>query len=252
MDTKFKDWQTALGICSTEDTEPSYFLQSLAEANIIGMITDAQAESLLLNYLEDHNITHHYLNDVVILKIKRFLAIDSFDLSVEFFFSVHKYIFTGVSSDNGILRNRHISRKEACLGGETVIYAAPDEIMTNLHYDFAKAKKDRANYRNYDFMISSLANFVSNIWQAHPFCDGNTRCTSVFLEKYLRYMGYETNNNIFKDNALYFRNALVRSNPTTCPKLHTTNEYLLKFFEKVLVNPTLELDPHETYLSLSR
>ena len=37
-----------------------------------------------------------------------------------------------------------------------------------------------------DESIKHLCKFTSNIWQVHPFCEGNTRTTAVFMIKYLR------------------------------------------------------------------
>ena len=42
--------------------------------------------------------------------------------------------------------------------------------------------------------------------------EGNTRTTAVFFIKYLRTLGFDVTNDIFAENAWYFRNALVRAN----------------------------------------
>lgn len=252
MDEKFKQWQNAFGINEKDGTTPSYFLQSLAEANIIGMITDAEAEKLLLKYLEENNLKSQYINDLVTLRIKRFLTIDMFSLSQSYLYAIHKYIFAGVWNHNGITRTTGISRREPCIEDATVIYATPQEIQSNLKYDFAVECSRNYNGKSIDYIIRCLAKFISNIWQTHPFNDGNTRTVSVFLEKYLNHLGYPTNNELFKNNSLYFRNALVRSNPTTCDKIKPTDEYLYRFFEKILINPSLSLDVEEMNISYSR
>ena len=79
--------------------------------------------------------------------------------------------------------------------------------MDILTYDFEEESKKSAKVS-----ISRLARFTSSIWQVHPFCEGNTRTTAVFIIKYLRSLGYNVNNDLFKENSLYFRNALVLSN----------------------------------------
>ena len=56
------------------------------------------------------------------------------------------------------------------------------------------------------------ADIVSaNIWQIHPFCEGNTRATAVFIIKYMRTFGLKVENDAFKKHSWYFRNALVRA-----------------------------------------
>ncbi len=43
-------------------------------------------------------------------------------------------------------------------------------------------------------------------------CGRNTRTTAIFFIKYLRTLGFDATNDIFAENAWYFRNALVRAN----------------------------------------
>lgn len=62
--------------------------------------------------------------------------------------------------------------------------------------------------------IHHLAVFISRLWQIHIFGEGNTRTTAVFFIKYLRTLGFSAANDIFAENAWYFRNALVRANYT--------------------------------------
>ncbi len=63
-----------------------------------------------------------------------------------------------------------------------------------------------------DEIIHHLAVFVSRLWQIHVFGEGNTRTTAVFFIKYLRTLGFDVTNDIFAENAWYFRNSLVRAN----------------------------------------
>ena len=43
-----------------------------------------------------------------------------------------------------------------------------------------------------------LAKFASDIWQIHPFCEGNTRATAVFMIKYMKTLGFEVNIDAFE------------------------------------------------------
>ena len=60
--------------------------------------------------------------------------------------------------------------------------------------------------------IRHFAKFTSGIWQIHPFGEGNTRSTAVFIIKYLKTLGFTISNDTFAQNSWYFRNALVRAN----------------------------------------
>lgn len=248
MEKKKNEWQSAFGICENSG-RPSRYLQSLAEANIIGLLSDEEAEIELLKHYGNHASNIKYQKDLIILRIKRYLAVKDFNLSKEYLFAIHKYLFNGVYEDAGVIRLTNLSRKEKCLEGYSVIYANQPMIDADLEYDFALQRKKRPKSKDPYDMIDYLAPFISNIWQAHPFSNGNTRTVSVFLEKYLISMGYNTTNDIFKENSTYFRNSLVRANYTTIPHLAPTDIYLRKFLEKVLVNPDINLDINETYIN---
>jgi hypothetical protein len=86
-----------------------------------------------------------------------------------------------------------------------------------------------------DDVISHICQFISGLWQIHPFGEGNTRTTAVFTIKYLRTLGFAVDNEVFAENSYYFRNALVRANYTNLPKgIEETNEYLESFFRNLL------------------
>ena len=85
-------------------------------------------------------------------------------------------------------------------------------------------------------VINSITKFYSNIWQVHPFREGNTRTTALFIEKYLISLGYNVDNRLFKDKSVYFRNALVRSNYfNNYLNIKEDNSYLIKFYENLLL-----------------
>ena len=102
-----------------------------------------------------------------------------------------------------------------------------------------------------DEIIHHLAVFISRLWQIHIFGEGNTRTTAVFFIKYLRTLGFSATNDIFAENAWYFRNALVRANYTNLQTgIHETTEYLETFLRNLLLNEKNEL--HSRNLHISR
>ena len=85
-------------------------------------------------------------------------------------------------------------------------------------------------------VINNITEFSSRIWQTHPFREGNTRTTAIFIIKYLISLGYQVDNTLFKDKSVYFRNALVRSNYFNNEKnVRDDNSYLIKFYENLLL-----------------
>lgn len=102
-----------------------------------------------------------------------------------------------------------------------------------------------------DEIIHHLAIFVSRLWQIHVFGEGNTRTTAVFFIKYLRTLGFAVTNDIFAENAWYFRNALVRANYTNLQKdIHETTEYLEVFLDNLLLGEQNELRNRDLHISI--
>lgn len=72
----------------------------------------------------------------------------------------------------------------------------------------------------------------------------------MFFIKYLRTLGFSTTNDIFAENAWYFRNALVRANYTNLQKgIHETTEYLEAFLRTLLLNEKNELHNRNLHIS---
>ena len=123
------------------------------------------------------------------------------------------------------------------LDGATVMYGSASELRATLEYDFSQEKDFSYKGLSMDEIIHHLAVFVSRLWQIHIFGEGNTRTTAVFFIKYLRTLGFSTTNDIFAENAWYFRNALVRANYTNLQKgIFETTEYLEAFLRNLLLN----------------
>ena len=71
----------------------------------------------------------------------------------------------------------------------------------------------------------------------------------MFFIKYLRILGFSATNDIFAENAWYFRNALVRANYTNLQKgIHETTEYLEAFLRNLLLNEKNELHNRDLHI----
>lgn len=128
------------------------------------------------------------------------------------------------------------------LGGKTVYYASADTISDTLDYDMGQEREFKYEGVNVDDAIRHLTRFCANLWQIHPFCEGNTRTTAVFMIKYLRTLGFNVLNDVFAENSWYFRNALVRANFRDLPKgITETTIYLERFFRSMLLGEQHDL-----------
>lgn len=139
-----------------------------------------------------------------------------------------------------------MTKKEPILNGDTVNYQSYNMILASLKYDLEEEKEqDYLNF-NDEQLINRICEFTSRIWQIHPFQEGNTRTTALFIQKYLLSMGFKVNNELFKDNSKYFRNALVRANYTNYQKgVKADKKYLINFFENLLLGKNNKLDNYE-------
>ena len=100
------------------------------------------------------------------------------------------------------------------------------------------------NYKEMNMVdvIINITNFSSNLWQVHPFREGNTRTTALFIEKYLISLGYTVDNTMFKEKSVYYRNALVRSNYfNNYLNIKQDNSFLIKFYENLLLGKNNDL-----------
>ena len=124
----------------------------------------------------------------------------------------------------------------------SVVYGRAADIHAALKYDIQTERDFSYKGLNTDEIISHVVDFVTLLWQNHPFREGNTRTTAVFVIKYLRSCGFKVNNELFADNSWYFRNALVRANYRNPQKgIQPDTSFLVKFFRNLLLGEDNEL-----------
>lgn len=247
-------WSTAIGLQAVDGLKPSKYLIDIAIQNIEGKITLKEAQSLIDNYYEerpnpsDDERTEEA--DKVSTRIAQILSETAFSFSPNEYISIHRRLFQGIYEHAGKIRDYNITKKEWILDGATIMYGSASELQATLEYDFLQEKSFSYKGLSMDDIIHHLAVFVSRLWQIHIFGEGNTRTTAVFFIKYLRTLGFSVTNDIFADNAWYFRNALVRANYTNLQiGIHETTEYLEVFLRNLLLNEKNEL--HNRYLHIS-
>ena len=233
-------WQTAIGLQAVDGLKTSKYLIETAIKNIEGEIDIDQAHELINTYYEERPSTSGDRTeeaDKVSIRIAKLLSENAFSFTANEYISIHKKLFSGIYDPAGQIRNYNIIKKEWVLEGKTVIYGSASELEATLNYDLDNEK--RFSYKDLDMqeIIHHLAVFVSRLWQIHIFAEGNTRTTAVFFIKYLRTLGFDVTNDIFAENAWYFRNALVRANYNDLTRgIHETTEYLEMFLRNLLLN----------------
>jgi hypothetical protein len=100
--------------------------------------------------------------------------------------------------------------------------------------------------------ISHFSRFIAQIWQVHPFGEGNTRTTAVFAIKYLHSLGFKAENNMFQENSGFFRNALVRANFADYAQgVKRDWGYLEMFFRNLLLGEKNEMKSRYLLIGLT-
>jgi len=232
-------WATAIGLQDVDGLKPSKFLVETAKRNIEGEITAKKARELVDAYYEvkgEHDALDNAEEaDKVAARINQIIHTPAFRLSPEFLIGLHGKIFEGVYAHAGKIREVDLTKKEWVLKGASVQYETSFLIEKSLDYDFGREAKFKYKGLGEDAFVEHFAEFISGIWQIHPFREGNTRTTAVFAIKYLRAKGYEASNDLFKDKSFYFRNALVRANYENQQKNVEKDRLPLEEFFKVLL-----------------
>lgn len=238
-------WEIAIGLNKVDNLKPSSFLRELIDKKL----SCDEMEKEILKYYGFRYLTSKIERDLrecdlVSIRTVKLLENKEFKFSIDYLKKIHKSLFSDILKKNyvGIFRNYNISKNERVLSGNSVIYADYRELIECLNYDFEREKKN--DYKNLplDEKIKKISNFISSIWQVHPFIEGNTRTTAIFLIKYLKKLGFKLNEDIFIENSLYFRNALVLSNYSNRElKISNDFRFLTSFFIKLIVDKNEKL-----------
>ena len=247
-------WHTAIGLQAVDGLKTSKYLIDTAIKNIEGDISIDEAQELLNTYYEENpkadTEDRTEEADKVAVRIAKILSEKAFSFTPNEYISIHKKLFTGIYRHAGKLRDYNITKKEWVLNGATVLYGSASELRVTLDYDFSEEKKFSYKNLSMEEIIHHLAIFVSRLWQIHVFGEGNTRTTAVFFIKYLRTLGFDATNDIFAENAWYFRNALVRANYNDLKNgVHETTEYLELFLRNLLLDEKNELHNRSMHIN---
>jgi fido (protein-threonine AMPylation protein) len=252
---RLSNWKAAIGLQQVDGLKPSKYLLDLAQKNIDGELTLPEVRLAIEKYYTDNpphteqEVKEHEADNVS-ERITELISTSVFTLSAVEITSIHKHLFEPVYDFAGEFRRVNISKDEWVLNGKSVVYANYKMIDDLLEYDIDAEKKHEYMGLSQRVIAHEVADFISGIWETHPFAEGNTRTTAVFAIKYLHKLGFNTVNELFEQNACYFRNALVRANYSSMrDDIPVNKTYLYGFFDNllfgdnnVLKNRELKLD----------
>lgn len=247
-------WQTAIGLQAVDGLKISEYLLETAKDHIEGVIDIDTAQRRIRSYYEERRDRQEIEEDtkeadIVSSRIAALLGEKTFQFSPAEWKEVHRRLFSGVFDHAGQIRTYNITKKEWVLKGGTVLYASCESICAIMDYDFDREREFSYEGLSIQDVVKHIAKFTSGIWQIHPFCEGNTRATAVFIIKYLKTFGFDISNDTFSEHSWYFRNALVRANYNDLRNgITETTKYLELFFENLLMGSDYELKNRQLHL----
>ena len=243
---RVRNWMTAIGLQDVDDLQPSQYLLDTVKQNIEGKITLEEVRNLIDHYYTTKEGLQQEARtveaDKVAVRIASIIAHKTFSFRPIYIASIHRLLFEGLYKFAGTYRDYNITKAELVLRGDTVRYESAQMISETLDYEFETEMNFSYSGLSMPQAVKHISRFIANIWQIHPFGEGNTRTTAVFIIQYLRHLGYNVTNEIFAENSKYFRNALVRANYTNMQLgIAETTEYLEYFFQNLLMGEKHEL-----------
>lgn len=190
--TRKEYWETAFGLQAVDDLKPSDYLRRLSEEHVSGEKSYAEVAEELDHYYSEKKIAAEYSleqeADFVSRAIYEILADGAFSFNIPTLKSYHRRLFSQLPEKvfhAGEFRTVNLTKKEAVLDGDTVQYQDFGLIQESLEYDFSEEEKQNYPEMNEEERVRRIAEFTRRIWQVHPFMEGNTRTTAVFLENLL-------------------------------------------------------------------
>lgn len=240
--------EVGIGLNEVDDLKPSdYFYKAVNQSKTYYELEEKLQKHYTTQDLSNPSIKNMMECDIVSQRIAQLINTNAFTFSHLTLATIHRKLFKGLFSRDlagfvGKFRTYNISKREPILNGDSVVYADSEDIEQNLALIFRQYKQEIFTQSNQANIINNAAEFISNIWQIHPFVEGNTRTTAVFTIKMLQSIGFQVNNDIFKDNSKYFRNALVLdSYANPLQGIGFDSSYLHSFLAKMLFDKNLPL-----------
>ena len=150
-------------------------------------------------------------SDIVTVRIHEVIKGGYFEPSEEYLKELHKYLFSDVYPFAGQYRDIQIYKEEQILARLSIEYAHPDDINFRIKELLELINETNFNDLNQEEKLNYITNIVVSLWQIHPFREGNTRTTLLYMRQLLKSYGLSFNEYFFKPkgNFEYTRNALV-------------------------------------------
>lgn len=150
--------------------------------------------------------------------------VDCAKFDLEYIKNIHKYILEDIYDWAGELRSVPMEKPEEVLGGDTVRYAYPKEIIPNAEKCLNEINRINWNAKELDDKAMTFSKLIAQLWQVHPFRDGNTRTIITYAFRFAEEHGFKMDRKLLLDNFTYLRRAFVKASDGQ----YSEYEYLYK------------------------
>lgn len=164
------------------------------------------------------------------------------DFDYSHYKKLHKHIFGDIYDWAGEEREIPVNKSEKILGGLSVQYAYPNEIEKNTKKAIKKLHDTDWNSLSLDERAEKYAENIAELWQAHPFREGNTRTTMTFACQFADAHGFPMDRQLFADNSGFARNALVMASIGQ----YSETEHLARMFKDSMERGSKQLEESKT------
>ena len=103
--------------------------------------------------------------------------------------AIHEHLMQDAYDWAGQQRTEDVFKNEEVLGGARSGYAAADDISETFEEGMQLLREHPMTDLRDPKQAAAFAAGFRRIWEAHPFNDGNTRATTIFVEQYAEVRG---------------------------------------------------------------
>lgn len=151
--------------------------------------------------------------DYVVFRLKELVSNPlSGSYDTEHLFETHRYIFQDLYDWAGEPRIVQIYKAEPVLGGQSVEYSEPENIVNDTEAVLCQMRNVKWSDLDAAARNAEFCECLARLWKVHPFREGNTRTTVTFCCQFADDSGFPIDRTLLEKNSGYLRTALVAYN----------------------------------------
>ena len=135
--------------------------------------------------------------------------VDCHKFDLEYIQNIHKYVLGDIYNWAGEFRTVPMEKPEEVLGGDTVRYSYPKEIVPTAQKYINEINSINWNNLELEDKALTFSKLIAGLWQAHPFRDGNTRTIITYAFRFAEEHGFKMDRNLILKHFGFVRNSLV-------------------------------------------